>query len=348
MLNYLFYINQNYSFEILRPLQEEILKQGHNLAWFSEGEEIDNSLFNANEVRLTTVKEVIEFNPRACFVPGNEIPNFIPGLKVQVFHGLEWKKKGHFIIRGYFDLYCTHGKVTTQRFEELANKHGYFDVTETGWPKLDNLFTCQPYKVDNINTETNTNKKPIILYAPTFSPSLTSAPSLFPQLSNLIKEDNFHWLIKFHPKMDNQWIENYKSLEGRNCQVVETNNISSLLKAANILISDTSSVIGEFALLGKAIITLNNSDPGEYLIDIKKPNELKNSITRALEPEPKLLTELAHYANDIHPYTDGLSAKRILNAVENILENGKKNNKKKPLNLFRNIKIRKKLNYWRL
>jgi hypothetical protein len=46
----------------------------------------------------------------------------------------------HFIIRGLFDLYCTHGPNTTGRFEELAGKSGHFRVSETGWSKLDPLF----------------------------------------------------------------------------------------------------------------------------------------------------------------------------------------------------------------
>ena len=120
---YLFYISQNYSFDILRPLQKVIIAKGSQVKWLAVGEEVNNDNFHKNEQVLTTVAAAVYYRPDACFVPGNVIPNFIPGLKVQVFHGLEWKKKGHFIIRGLFDLYCTHGPATTHKFNQLAKKH---------------------------------------------------------------------------------------------------------------------------------------------------------------------------------------------------------------------------------
>ncbi|MGJ8694308.1 MAG: CDP-glycerol glycerophosphotransferase family protein [Thalassotalea sp.] len=339
---YLFYVNQNYSFEILRPLQAEIIEQGHDIAWFSEGSEINNSLFHPDEIRLLTVKDAVNFHPDACFIPGNEIPSFIAGLKVQVFHGLEWKKKGHFGIRGYFDLYCTHGNATTSRFNALAEQHGYFDVIETGWPKLDKLFTSKAFTSPYLKKST----KPVILFAPTFSPSLTAAPALLPEIKRLIEADKYHWLIKFHPKMDKDWIKQYQALVGDYCQIIETADISGLLQAADIMVSDTSSVIGEFALLGKAIVTLNNSEPGDYLIDIQQAQALDAAMSAALNPSAALLKHIAEYAQDLHPYKDGLSAQRILAAVETTLKNGKQHKKQKPLNIFRSLKIRKKLNYW--
>jgi len=110
MANYVFYISLNYSFEILRPLQQEIWARGDQCAWFVEGNEVNLKNFETNEILLSSIEAVIDFAPQAVFVPGNHVPNFIPGLKVQVFHGLEYKKQGHIKIRDCFDLYCTQGK----------------------------------------------------------------------------------------------------------------------------------------------------------------------------------------------------------------------------------------------
>ena len=340
---YLFYIAHNYAFEILRPLQHAIWANGDMVKWLAVGKEVDLQYFCDNEILLDSINEARAYNPDASFAPGNEIPHFIPGVKIQVFHGLEWKKKGHFVIRDFFDLYCTHGPATTSRFKQLASKHDYFDVVETGWPKLDHLFTtpAMPLK-DHLKSQ----DKKIILYAPTFSPALTSAPELFDEIKRLSETKSYHWLIKFHPKMAKKWCEKYQSLVADNVSIITSASINVLLQTADIMVSDTSSVIGEFSLLNKPTISLNNKEPGDYLVNIEKADQLEPAIEQALNPSNKLKTAIKAYADDLHPYQDGLAAQRILLATENILTNGIQANKSKPLNIFRNLKQRKKLKYW--
>jgi len=340
---YLFYIAHNYSFEILRPLQKIILAQGDDVKWLAVGKEVTLNYFQSNESVLNSIDEARVYNPDASFAPGNEIPSFISGLKVQVFHGLEWKKKGHFVIRDFFDLYCTHGPATTKRFNALAQQHGFFDVVETGWPKLDYLFTTPAMP---LRETLHSQGKKIILYAPTFSPALTSAPTLFDEIKRLSQQNDYYWLIKFHPKMATQWLEQYKTLIKNNVQIIETSSINELLQTADIMVSDTSSVIGEFSLLNKATVSLNNKEPGDYLVNIQQANQLDKAIELALEPSQQLKLAIKTYADDLHPYHDGQAAQRILSATEYILTNGKQAKKNKPLNIFRNLKQRKKFNYW--
>jgi hypothetical protein len=342
---YLFYIAHNYSFEILRPLQQVILAQGDEVKWLAIGKEVTMSYFGKNEFVLKSIDDARAYNPDASFAPGNEIPNFIPGLKVQVFHGLEWKKKGHFIIRNFFDLYCSHGPATTSRFNDLAKQHGFFDVVETGWPKLDHLFTTPAMA---IKERLHAQNKKIILYAPTFSPALTSAPELFEEIQRLSKQNNDHWLIKFHPKMATKWVEKYKTLIKDNVEIIETSSINELLQTADIMVSDTSSVIGEFSLLNKATVSLNNKEPGNYLVNIQEAQQLEQAIKLAIKPCDALKVAIKAYADDLHPYHDGKAAQRILLATEAMLSNGKQAKKNKPLNIFRNLKQRNKLKYWTL
>jgi len=341
MKRYLFYITENYSFEILRPLQKEILVRGGVVYWLVSGKNVSLGSFHANEKTLNSIDDAVKYNPDACFIPGNLIPNFIPGLKVQVFHGLEWKKKGHFQVRGFFDLYCTHGKATTSRFKTLASKHGYFDVIETGWPKIDPLFNTP-------SAQYFETKKTTILYAPTFSPKLTSAPDLFDEMRNFSLSGNYNCLVKFHPKMDNEWVKKYQALNNDSFKVVSSSDINQLFQTADILVSDTSSVIGEFALLGKPVVTYKNSKPGDYLINIESPSKLVSAIDNASSPSSALKLAIKHYTDDLHPYKDGQSSSRILDAVEKILKDGKDAKKRKPLNIFRSFKLRKKLNYWKI
>ena len=101
---YLFFISQDYSFPVLRPLQDAIWAKGDEVKWFMYGDEMHKTYILPNESVLETVEEMIDFNPHAVFVPGNVVPSFIPGLKVQVFHGLpstKAKKMVNFIIISY-------------------------------------------------------------------------------------------------------------------------------------------------------------------------------------------------------------------------------------------------------
>ncbi|MBM23191.1 MAG: CDP-glycerol--glycerophosphate glycerophosphotransferase [Gammaproteobacteria bacterium] len=337
--NYLFYIEHDYSYEILRPLQKEIQKQGDRVYWFLAGKQINNHLSMA-EHELKTVKEVIEYDPQACFVPGNTIPNFIPGLKVQVFHSLEWKKKTTFRIRDCFDLYCTHGPSTTNTFNILKQKHQHFDVIETGWPKTDALFEAMPVNFPEA-------RGPIILYAPTFSPKLTSAAELYDSIKKLSKQKSWFWIIKFHPKMNPKLVDQYRKIEGKNLKIIEKDSIAPLLKSAELMVSDTSSVIGEFALLKKPTITLNNALPDDYIINISNHTELESTINAVLADKTAIFKEVAEYAKQLHPYYDGQSSQRVLQAVTKMSEKNLDYLKPKPRNIFRHIKMRMKLNYWK-
>lgn len=335
---YILHIAQNYSFEILRPLQDVIHSRGDECVWFVGSDNVDQSRFKPEEKVIIDVKRAAEYEADAVFTPGNNVPSFLSGLKVQVFHGLEWKKKGHFRIRDFFDVYCTHGPITTEKFNELADQHKDFLVRETGWPKLDPLFKTTPYEVSA--------NGPVILYAPTFSEKLTSAKECFDEIKALSESQNWTWLVKFHPLMDKDVVEQYKQVESDKLKVVETTDILPLLNRADLMVSDTSSVIGEFLLQGKPVVTFRNWNPEPGLIDISKRSQLKQAIEHGLSRPAELQDRIEEANTRLHPYKDGGSSARILDSVDNILDNNIKPKRKRPLNLFRNLKLNYKLGYW--
>ncbi len=349
MKKYLLFAEQLYSYPILRPLQNAILKRGDKVAWYLH--KIPDFLTESDAPVLTSVKDVQNFNPDAVFVPTNWVPDFFPGVKVEVFHGFNVGKRAnssqdHFRIRGLFDLYCTQGPDTTQPFQQLAKQHGYFSVAETGWSKLDPMFNCDnPNQLrEKINTD-----KPIIFYASTFSPKLTSAPILIKHIEKMATSGKWHWVITLHPKSDPDVISLYRNIQCENLTFIEPGEeIIPMLYAADAMLCDTSSIFIEYLLLNKPVVTFNTSVPGPHLIDVHSIDLIEPALEKALSHPPELMSEIENYALKIHPDRDGHAAERILDATENFIDSNKTSLKPKPLNLGRKLQMRKKLKYYKL
>ena len=103
--------------------------------------------------------------------------------------------------------------------------------------------------------------------------------------------------------------------------------------------SDTSSVVYEFLLLDKPVITFkNNSDAIKWdnlLSFTSLVKRVRENLLEDLFKEQRL-----KILKEYHPYTDGNSAKRMVEAVEDYI---KKNGvpEKRLLSWFRRYKINK-------
>jgi CDP-glycerol glycerophosphotransferase (TagB/SpsB family) len=341
--HYLLFLNVAYSFSILRPMQSAIRRRGGKAAWFIQG--LDPSQLKSDELLLHSVDEVKRFNPRAVFVPGNWVPDFFPGVKVQIFHGFGIEKKGHFDIRGLFDLYCTHGPLTSLPFMALAKKHGFFHVTETGWPKVDHLFQFDPGKK---RKEMKQIEKPIVLYAPTFSSSLCSAPSLYEPIRHLSMRGDFHWLVKFHPLMDEGVVRKYREMANKHLEIIDDPDIIPYLHEADVMLTDTSSVVSEFLLLSKPVVTFRTRSPASHVINFKKADELESSLIHSLKHPESVMSAASKFINRMHPYFDGQSSERVLAATDRFIDQYQGKLKAKPLNIWRKLKSRHRLKYYHL
>jgi hypothetical protein len=344
-MRYLLYAKQNYAFQILRPLQREILARGDQAAWLLSGSSISAHYLKAEEFRLPDIAAAVAWQPDAVLVPGNLVPSFLPGIKTAVFHGFNVAKatrsdeRGHFNIRGCFDLYCTHGPNTTGTFQGLMNQYGHFSVQETGWPALDPLFAGE----DPIDDD----KRPCVILCSTFTPELSCAPHLLDTVKRLSRNGTWRWLVQFHPKMEKSICDAYKALENENLRFIETDDVIPYLRRADVMVCDTSSVMYMFMAQRRPVVTFRNSSRGDrdHLIDVSNPDLLENAIQTALtRPEP-LLQKIDAWISQTHPYMDGRSSARVLDAVEAFHANPPAL-KAKPLNLLRNLKQRRMLGYW--
>ena len=337
MYRFLLHVSYAYGLPICRPLELEIQRRGYEVKWFSELEET-SQLFDVSTPALKTVQGVIAYDPHIVLSATNNVPDFFPGIKVQIFHGFSINKraadKGHFRVRGFFDLYCTQGPSTTETFQKIAKKLGYFEAVETGWSKVDPLFPI-----------TNThNHRPRILVSSTFTPKLSLAHNdeFIAELKRLMASAHYEWVITMHPLMDKDRLEKIKLLQRENVVFKDTTDLIPIFRTADLMIADTTSAIAEFLLQEKPVVTFRNNKPADYLIDIKEPKELGLAIKTGLARPEALMNDIKHFIAETHPYNDGHSSQRVIDACIKFLRKDKRYLKRKPLNLWRKIQIRAK------
>jgi len=330
----LFYVEQDYSFAILRPLQKAAHERGYQVRWLVVGN-ASKRLLEPDEIDAGDIDAAIAYDPQVVFAPGDQVPGFIPGLKVEVFHGLNEDKRGNiYPERGLFDLFCTEGPIRTAMLKP-REKHGYFRIRETGWIKLDALFSPP--------AETVSYERPQILFGSTFTQRLSGAEALFPEIRRLSQNSQWQWLVTLHPKMATETVEKYRSLEGDNLSYFDTGSVIDLLHRADVIVSDNSSILQEFLLLKKPVVTFRNRDPQPCMINITETGQLEHAIGQALNPSATLLEAIEAYGPAMTPFLDGKSSERVLDAVEEMIADGWKDTK--PANLWRNFRMRQRLNY---
>ncbi len=341
MKHFLIYISQPYSIPIGVPLQEEIEQRGFMVKWFCDEIETQEK-FTDKKRLLESVEEVLAYHPDVVLVATNQVPDFFSGLKVQIFHGFSVGKrsetKGHFNIRGFFDLYCTQGSSTTEPFNRLAKKYKYFKVVETGWSKVDALF---PLK----NTR---NKKPIIMISSTFTRRLSLVQNIeaMDEIKRLISTNKWIFIAVVHPKIEAKIVNELKAMQNAYFTFYDTTDLVPLYKKADMMLSDTTSAITEFILQKKPVVTLNNNQPLPHLINITEVDKIEKSLEYALSNPIEIMKNIEKFILQTHPFDDGKSSKRVIDACLDFLE--KDTIKIKPLNLIRRYKIRKKLHYFKL
>jgi CDP-glycerol glycerophosphotransferase (TagB/SpsB family) len=340
------FCNLPYAFSILKPLADELKNRSFDYIWYLPKELI--SIFPyPKEPNESDIKKIESFKSDMIFVPGNDLPWYLRGVKVQIFHGLAGEKKGHFRIRDYFDLYLTQGPYFTKRFVELVDKHKNFSVKETGWCKLDKLYS-QDREIDKRRREllSRSKAKNIILYAPTFSPSLSSAEKLYEKIIKLSKKDDYLMIIKFHDKMDREIQKRYEDKQSQKLLVLKDSDITDALKISDLMISDTSSVVYEFLLLDKPVITLNSHSENISWEDIDNPDILEQKIDDIFAGVDEFKDKREEVINLYHPYSDGRSASRMVDAVLEYIDKYKVPDKRE-LPITRKIKMIKKYGLFR-
>lgn len=335
----IFFCQNPYALSINKPIYDIALTRNYDNLWYIPENVKEHLKFDVNFTN--SMQELNNFEADAIISPGNEVPHYLKGAKVQIFHGLAGEKKGHFHIRHYFDLYLTQGPYFTREFEKFKKKHQNFDVIETGWSKLDTLYIANQQKSRKEELLLKYNAENIILYAPTFSPSLTSAKKSIDDIFAIANNKKILLVIKFHDLMNIEVKNSYalKAKDYNNIIISEEKSIIPALVYSDIMISDTSSAVYEFLILDKPVITINTRTKSPKWLNIKESTNLSNQINDTLKND-SFKNKRAEIIAEYHPYTDGKSSDRMLDEINKWIEiNGIPTKRK--LSFLRRRKINK-------
>ncbi len=332
----LFYLSKSYSIPIVEPLVRKFNREGIEFA-FLVSKKVHNNLpeyWEEFEI-FTFLGEAIAYSADFVICPGNFVDYRLPGIKVEIFHGLGVEKPSHYKIRHFFDLYLTSGPYVTEKFNKLQAKYKYFMVRETGWPKVDHIIN---YPTQNLKQKLGLpDNRKIILFAPTHSTKMQSASALMPIIPKQIAKDEI-WLVKFHELMNKEIIGKF-AIAHPQIQIINSNDITPYLHASDLMISDTSSVIYEFMVLDKPIITYKTQARADKGINIDSPEELRPAINRCLENPNEFSANRQKHLAEINPYLDGNISGRIIETLTDVMQNDLIPKKRKPLNLVRKMQL---------
>lgn len=344
---FLIYISYSYAVPIGQPLEAEIKSRDMMVKWFSDQDDGKNAISGFDNT-LDSIQQVLAYEPHIILAATDSVPDFINALRVQVFHGFNAQKRpskkntfSHFRIRGFFDLYCTQGPSTTKGFQLQAKKHPHFEVIETGWCKVDPMFPI---------TEHQKNEPPTVFVASTFTERLSLAlnTEVFKEIKRLSETGRFRFKMVLHPKISADIIDMWKSIRNSNFEYFETRDLIPIMKTSDIMLSDTTSAIQEYLLLGRPVVAINHTFNHDYLINIRTAGEIENALSHGLQYPEDLISSIQSFLKELHPYSDGKSSARIIDASLSFLHQDKTHLKAKPLNLMRKYKMRERLNYFTL
>ncbi len=275
-----------------------------------------------------------DFSPDVTIV-ADACHSTIPQLKhiINVGHGMICK--GAFytdspIIRreNLSELICVPGPWHKRR---LA-KNVFIPIITTGFMKSDLLFGANAVSREDFcqSLGIDPNKK-IVLFAPTYNPELSTVPCVWDEIAEIATPDR-ELLIKLHNVSDESWKDLYRNMAEKHANIhyLTDADYGGMMHAADLMISDVSSIYIEFLLLDKPLVLFNNPEmtnfrfyrPNEieYLArgaatQVASFEELRVAVSEELSDPERLSARRKQYIPALDYGRDGKSAKRAAEAI---------------------------------
>ncbi len=180
--------------------------------------------------------------------------------KVQIFHGISFRNRAIREANTKCDAYFFVGPYMKRKFVEA----GLFDendprILPIGFAKTDKLINDELDRTATLKKYGLDGSRPMLLFAPT-GDKHNSLEIMGEEVVEAIRDSGkYDLIIKPHDHAKNKidWFEKLAPLADAHTKIVRELDVIPLLHAANLLITDASSVSNEYALLDRPMIFLD-------------------------------------------------------------------------------------------
>ncbi len=267
-MNILFDVLNIYYIPQYFPVWRELKKRGHNCSLIVYSKKNDKNLLastlenldisytwvhddsEAKDLYLTQKPDWIFFGNEFAFL--DEIHQ--NSKTVQMGHGVGPKPSYYRKSDTPMTVRFMEGELRLKKIEEMYPKDKFVQV---GFSKLDPIFDETEQGLDLAKLGLDPSKK-TILYAPTFNPTSLGCfpknwPSEFSEYNILVKVHSLT-LSRDRYKKDQERIQAWKQYSNVYVAGVDEFSLVPFLKTADVLISEASSTLFEFAALDKPVV----------------------------------------------------------------------------------------------
>lgn len=202
----------------------------------------------------------------------------------------------------------------------------------TGFIKSDQLFGPQAQSREKFCAQMGIDpRQKIVLFAPTYNPELSTIPCVGTQIHK-IADPETTLLIKLHNESDHTWKKMYQDLSTTHPNIfyLADTDYSGMMHAADLMISDVSSIFIEFLLLDKPVVLFNNPRIKEFIyyqaddieyktrdaaVQVSTLEELVAAVKSELHNPGARQTIRQRYALSLDHGRDGHCAKRAAEKI---------------------------------
>jgi len=342
-----FYIAYPYYFPHFLPIGKVFEAKGDEVIYIlSTKQNSENMQFIAkkNNLKYFFGEEILFDNQADVIFFANpyERAKELKALTVFLEHGIGAKSTSFFSSVEYFDIYIAEG---IQKYSRVKSLYPQYEdkLALVGFSKFDGIVNFTKEQKDELFKRYGLDKnRKTILYAPTFFPS--SIEKMADDFPNEFKEYNIwvkpHYLTYERKKYKNH-LKKFKIWEQYpNCTILPLSeyNLIPFLATSDVMISDESSAMFEFASLNKPVVSNQyfklrwsyylmpwkltkridqSKEKYRTILDIAKSYKETIEYTKeALNNPSKLESKRLEFAKDICGEIDGRVSERIYNVIK--------------------------------